>query len=78
MSVHDANYKKIRKHLGIKDDEPIFILRAQDNLANGILGAYLVEAEGVSPPEFVEGVREAREAFWNWRQRNPGRCKVAD
>lgn len=40
MSVHDANYNEVKRLLGIPEDEPIFILRAQDRFAPQTVEGY--------------------------------------
>lgn len=55
----------------IKEDEPIFILRAQDQLVPKVLSyyAYLCE-RGNSSEEHVASVDTAREVIERWQQTN--------
>ena len=58
---------------GIGDNEPVFILRAQDELAEGAIGMYrdAANAEGSS---IIEKIDEAIMAFHDW----PGKRKLPD
>jgi hypothetical protein len=47
MSVHSADYKKIKKLLDVPEDEPIFIIRGQDDLAAAIVTRYANMANGI-------------------------------
>lgn len=40
MGVKDGKYPQAKKALGIPPDEPIFVIRAQDNLARLIIARY--------------------------------------
>lgn len=84
MGVHDADYKKIKKLLGVPEDEPIFVLRGQDDLAAATVARYRNMASGIEDPDKVpseqwlmqmEGtVRE----FTTFRANNPDRIKIPD
>lgn len=62
---------------GIPEDEPIFILRAQDRAALQTLTMYEQACLGLScDREHIEGVRAVRKMFANWQAENP--TKVPD
>lgn len=64
---------------GIDEDEPVFIIRAQDALAVAAIGAYSEAARTRgSTEEFVLEVRETAKDFTTWRAENPGRVKNPD
>lgn len=46
MSVHDADYKKVKKLLGVPEEEPIFVIRGQDEDAMATLARYRNFREG--------------------------------
>ncbi len=50
---------------GIKDDEPVFVLRAQDKLADAAIGMYqlLAASHGC---HIAESIGSEVEAFQNW------------
>jgi hypothetical protein len=80
MSVHDIGlYPAIKELLEIPEDEPIFILRAQDALAADSIFDYKkrVEANNV-PSEFVRGVGQVIHDFDMWQRENPKRVKLPD
>lgn len=84
MSVHDADYKKIKKLLGIPEDEPIFVLRAQDDLAAHTVLRYTLTAHGIEDPakvpsaEWFDGMDSVGQEFMAFRNDNPDRIKVPD
>lgn len=53
MSVHDADYRKIKKLLGIPEDEPIFIIRAKDDLGMAIVTRYRNMAASIEDSKVV-------------------------
>jgi hypothetical protein len=73
MSVHDADYSKVKKLLGIPEDEPIFILRAQDKHApwavedycHSVFTAHRKRLQFETDAASVEQLKAARV----WRQR---------
>ena len=79
MGVHDGDYKKAKKALDIPVDEPIFVIRAKDNLSLAILARYrnMAESAGCSD-EFVNGLDEVEREFSNWRQDNAVLTKKPD
>lgn len=80
MGVHATEiYPEIKKLLGIPTDEPIFILRAQDDAAVETIEVYKVEAKTAgSSDDFIEDVDRALLEFENWRLNNADLCKVPD
>jgi len=84
MSVHDANYKKIKKELGVPEDEPIFILRGKDDLAAAIVARYKNMAAGIEDPakmpseEWFMGMESVCREFNNFRNDNPDLVRVPD
>lgn len=79
MGVHDGNYKAAKKALGIPADEPIFVIRAQDDLSTAALARYRNFAEGAGcSDEFVDGLDEVVREFEGWRQDHPTLTKKPD
>lgn len=92
MGVHDLSaYPEVKRLFGIPEDEPIFILRAQDILYPATLGAY--EAIYVAAVKAKKSIGEKlTDAEWNfadhieacrdngrrWQKRNQGKVKVPD
>lgn len=64
---------------GIPDDEPIFILRAQDRAANETILDYEQNAkdEGATP-QFLDGVQDALAKFEQWQGSHPDALKIPD
>jgi hypothetical protein len=77
MGVQDGNYKQVRKALGIPEDEPVFVIRAQDELAVPIIARYrnMAEIAGCDG-EFLSGLDGVQEQFVTWRTDN--KTKVPD
>jgi hypothetical protein len=63
----------------IEDDEPVFILRAQDVLASEAIGAWIddARAEGVNEQKVNDAIEHQR-AFEAFRKVNPHRVKTPD
>lgn len=59
----------------IPDDEPVFILRAQDYLATAALQAYL---DQIDDPEHAAAVQKRIDAFDDFAAANPERMKQPD
>jgi len=87
MSVHDADYDKIKKELGIPQEEPIFILRAQDALSVPTIQRYAnfaaaVEATVDRPEpfsqEWLNNKDKVIEDFASWQHANPDKVKLPD
>ena len=84
MSVHDANYKKIKKELGVPEDEPIFILRGKDDLAAAIVARYKnmaaqIEDEDKQPSdEWFSQMESVCRDFNDFRNSHPELMKVPD
>jgi hypothetical protein len=80
MGVHKTEvYPEIKKLLDIPEDEPIFILRAQDKAALPTLIDYEDEADhkGASD-EFYNSLEPIYEDFRKWQADNPDKVKVPD
>ena len=80
MGVHDLEkYPEVKALLGIPDDEPIFILRAQDEAALNTLKSYEVYAHDVGASKtFLDGVVECSNNFASWKSENKDSVKVPD
>lgn len=80
MSVHDVeHYPEIKRLLGIPENEPIFILRAQDLLSLETVGFY--RDNSVRPgndPSFLDNLRQVENDFANWQIKNSDKTKWAD
>jgi hypothetical protein len=56
-------------HTPIPDDEPVFILRAQDELAPDAIIEYAESCrEAGSPQEHLSAIYEAHRKFLDWQQ----------
>lgn len=63
----------------VPEDEPIFVLRAQDAAAVHALEAWIEEASRLEANvEKLEGAEEHRTAFVDWQGRHPNKVKVPD
>lgn len=86
MGVHDKEkYPEIKRLLGIPDGEPIFILRAQDDLSGHNILDYHVRylrrcrARQVKPdPDFVSDLEEILRDFDSWQSSNTSKVKFPD
>jgi len=93
MSVHDKEAEAKAKALfGISEDEPIFVLRAQDRLYTPMLAVYeqlYLSTVRASKPvtdsylgdleaEFADNVSDSYEAGRNWQKANADRVKIPD
>lgn len=80
MSVHSKeHYPKIKELLEIPEDEPIFILRAQDALALSALRKYEELAADMNRPyDFTDGVGDVEEDFMEWQRNNATVVKLPD
>lgn len=60
-------------------DEPVFVLRAQDNLALPTLEQYegFAEDNGCDP-SFLEDLRQVKNRFEDWRIKNTAKIKNPD
>lgn len=65
------------EHGDIPADEPVFLLRAQDQSMVAMLDTYLALCSSLgSPQRHLNGIQEAREVVRTWQQDNPGRVKT--
>ena len=80
MGVHDKDvYDEIRELLQIPEDEPIFILRAQDDCSPGTLSDYLANAKDNGTSEdFQKEIVDVIMDFAAWRHQNESSCKTPD
>jgi len=84
MGVHDADYKKVKKLLGIPDGEPIFVLRAQDDLALHTVVGYMnvarqIEDLKVRPSDqWFDHMNGVVNEFAAFRTDHPDKMKVPD
>ena len=80
MGVHNTDaYPKIKELLGIPNEEPIFILRAQDKLSVPMIARYDIMAKQVEDgpdEEWHDHIRDIQEAFLDWQHKNT--TKVPD
>jgi hypothetical protein len=87
MSVHDADYETVKHALGIPEDEPIFVLRAQDQLSVPTIQRYSLFAARVEPTteqeqpfsqEWQDGLVAVIQAFTEWQQEHGDQVKLPD
>lgn len=86
MGVHDKErYAEIKEALGIPQDEPIFILRAQDQLSKAMIDLYdllytsTAAAAGIDTQDairFSEEISSVYDEFRSWQSNN--NVKVPD
>lgn len=82
MGVHDGDYTKAKKALGIPEDEPIFVIRGKDDLALHAVVSYANVAKQIEDPnvapssEWFEQLEGVAKAFANFRNANPDRMQV--
>jgi hypothetical protein len=72
MGVHNAEaYPKIKELLGIPEDEPIFILRAQDGFSTRNIARYtndvMLLAEKAPDLEWKNHMEEIMQTFSDWQ-----------
>lgn len=61
------------------DDEPIWVLRGQDETTPFIIRAWAAHAEAMGVPRAkVEQAREDAKDIEAWQYQNPGRVKLPD
>jgi hypothetical protein len=82
MGVHDLEKNaEVKVLLGIPEDEPIFIIRAQDDLSYEVIDYYRKTAKSIgASKEFRKGVKEILLNFADWRKiaKEEGRTKIPD
>jgi hypothetical protein len=84
VGVHDADYKKVKKLLNVPEDEPIFIVRGQDDLACAIVTRYENMARQIEDPnlkpaaEWYDNMADMINEFANFRNNHPDRIKIPD
>lgn len=61
------------------DDEPVFVLRAQDLVAPIAIEHWIVAARALgASPEKIQGARRLQMRMAEWRRTHGGRMKVPD
>lgn len=81
MGVHNHDvYPEVKRLLEIPEDEPIFILRAQDVATVSTIHAYAMYAKeaGVEDDAWLEHVRNDAAEFSKWQADNADRVKLPD
>jgi hypothetical protein len=83
MSVHDCDYSKVKEALGIPEDEPIFVLRAQDVFSVPTIARYRnfaaqMEAGTEPSQEWFDNIDKEMESFQTWQGENRTVVKVPD
>lgn len=64
---------------GVPDDEPVFVIRAQDETAIDTLGDYQDNAERAgASQQFVDGVADVIAGFRVWQDANHERVHTPD
>jgi hypothetical protein len=85
MGVHDKNmYPAIKELLGIPQDEPIFILRAQDQMSLGTIDYYRDRYQVASAlrqqpqKDFHNDLDDAYNEFDDFQSAHSSRVKMPD
>jgi hypothetical protein len=80
VGVHSTQvYPQIKELLQIPHDEPIFILRAQDQTSVDTLDHYISENETEgNDPSWLEEMRKVANEFEDWQIKNSRKIKRAD
>lgn len=80
MGVHDKDkYPEIKRLLGIPEDEPIFILRAQDKCSFQTLIDYEDNVADVGADDiFLNGILKVQDEFSEWQGKNTDKVKTPD
>lgn len=79
MGVHDLDkYPEVKRLLGIPEDEPIFILRAQDKFSTETVAAYADIVFDEVSTDFNDGMDENEKQFREWQSANKDKVKIPD
>jgi hypothetical protein len=80
MMAHDAKYGRVTtEKKDIPDDEPVFLIRAQDEGAVSAINGYAEVAYSVGASDaFVEWVRTIADEIRDWQEEHRDRVKVPD
>lgn len=63
----------------VPEDEPIFCLRAKDDIATHALRCWMREASAMGvAEEKIDGAKGFLIEFSEWRHENPDKCKLPD
>jgi hypothetical protein len=77
VGVHNVEvYPEVKRLLGIPEDEPIFIIRAQDKLSLPTVMYYADEAFDACTDEFNEGMNQVEASFRGWQDENKNKVRV--
>ena len=77
---HDGRYGRVTtERKGIPDDEPVFVIRAQDALACPLISAYfeLCAGHGASAAH-QRAVEEAYTRFADWQEAHAGQVRLPE
>jgi hypothetical protein len=86
MGIHQSEevYSKIKELLDIPEDEPIFIMRAQDQFSVPTLADYLnnvvngTDNTHNTMGDWFDSMREKGNEFLTWQRTNEDKVKVPD
>lgn len=80
MGVHDTEkYATIKALLDIPEDEPIFILRAQDYTAVDAIDHYTkVNERPGNDASWLDQMRRVKDSFVDWAIKNSDKVKFPD
>jgi len=82
MGMHEKqeeNQKVIRELLGIREGEPFFIMRAQDEITAEVFGYYLdLAAEAGCSVEFLNDLENGYKKWQDWQAENKDVVKLPD
>jgi hypothetical protein len=80
VAVRDPKAEKAAKRAyGIPEDEPIFVLRAQDKLSTRIVARYRNDAATADlPVEFIDDLDTTLNSFSDWQTENADKVKLPD
>lgn len=81
-------YPAVKALLEIPEDEPIFILRAQDRLSSGTIRGYIERYAAIPDEDYGDGLEDAagfidhlgeiETVFTHWQRDNADRVKIPD
>jgi len=81
--AQDRKYGKItvekEPHTPLPDDEPVFLIRAQDLASVSTIQFYREQAQKAgAPEEFLDSLGEVQNDFMKWQRENVNRVKTPD
>jgi hypothetical protein len=79
-SVSDESLESLVSRIDTRfGDEPLFVIRAQDNLALVTIDDYASNCEDSGcDPSHLSNIMNARQAVDDWQQSNPDKVKLPD